>query len=613
MQDRRSRFQAFTVCIAVLLAGALLAACGGDDDDDGGGGSSGGSGKIALLLPETKTTRYEEQDKPNFERRVKELCSGCEVIYANANQDPAKQQQQAEAAITKGAKVIVIRAVDVASAASIVERAKQSDVTGRATSTALITITFAPFVIDRPIQGRPATGAGADGRDQERREEQPQSRNDQRCADGLELEALQGRRGPGAQEGGRRHRQELRHARLEPGQGPAGDGADDHFARERRLRRRLRGQRRHGGRRDCGAQGRADRSLVPLRDGPGRGARRSPADPRGRAVDDRLPANHRHRGDGGRAGRADRAGEGTTRRPRQGQGRQRRQASALGAARHDRDPAEQHREHPRQAGIPRHWRDLQRQVRPVLQGGRRPVTSAALAVDAGQTEIRAALTGERGPRTATAPGVLRLGGLTGPDQVAAGLLAAVAGLGALPQPLPPAGIGLSGFEAASEEDLRRVHELLRRELGLQRVAIASDGLTSLLGALGDRPGAVVAAGTGAVCVARDGERMAKVDGWGSLLGDAGSGFAVGRAGLDAALRHLDGRGGSAVLLKAAERRFGTAAELAERIHGAPVPTRAVASFAADVAREAEAGDELATAILRDAGRALALSACAALA
>jgi N-acetylglucosamine kinase-like BadF-type ATPase len=240
------------------------------------------------------------------------------------------------------------------------------------------------------------------------------------------------------------------------------------------------------------------------------------------------------------------------------------------------------------------------------------VTPAALAVDAGQTEIRAALTGERGPRTATAPGVLRLGGVTGPDDVAAGLLAAVAGLGALPEPAPPVGIGLSGFEAASEADLRRVHELLRRELGLQRVAIASDGLTSLLGALGDRPGAVVAAGTGAVCVARDRERMAKVDGWGSLLGDAGSGFAIGRAGLDAALRHVDGRGGSAALLKVAERRFGPAPELVERIHGARVPTRAVAGFAADVAREAGAGDVLAAAILRDAGRELAISACAAL-
>jgi D-xylose transport system substrate-binding protein len=130
MGVRRSRLRAFGVCAAALFAVMVPAACGDDDDDGGGGGSSGGdgSGTIALLLPETKTTRYEEQDRPNFERRVKELCSGCQVIYSNANQDPAKQQQQAEAAITKGAKVIVISAVDVASAGSIVQRAKQSDV-----------------------------------------------------------------------------------------------------------------------------------------------------------------------------------------------------------------------------------------------------------------------------------------------------------------------------------------------------------------------------------------------------------------------------------------------------------------------------------------------------
>src|ERR687898_1959369 len=115
---------ALTAALALLT----VSACGDDDDDGGGGGGDGESAKVALLLPETKTTRYEEQDKPNFERRVKELCGGCEVIYANANQDPAKQQQQAEAAITKGAKVIVISAVDVASAGAIVERARQSDV-----------------------------------------------------------------------------------------------------------------------------------------------------------------------------------------------------------------------------------------------------------------------------------------------------------------------------------------------------------------------------------------------------------------------------------------------------------------------------------------------------
>jgi N-acetylglucosamine kinase-like BadF-type ATPase len=241
------------------------------------------------------------------------------------------------------------------------------------------------------------------------------------------------------------------------------------------------------------------------------------------------------------------------------------------------------------------------------------VSTAVLAVDAGQTEIRAALAdGGRGSRSATAPGVLRMGGRVGPDEVAAALLAAVTALGPLPDPLPPVGVGLSGFEAAAEEDLRRVGELLRARLAVDRLAIASDGVTSLLGALGDRDGAVVAAGTGAVCVARRGERLAKVDGWGALLGDAGSGFAIGRAGLDAALRHADGRGGSAALLRAAERRYAPLPDLSECIYAAEVPGRAVAAFAADVASAAAAGEPHAAAILADAASELALSACAAL-
>jgi D-xylose transport system substrate-binding protein len=112
---------------ALVAAAALLVAVAGCGSSSNGGGSSD-KGTIALLLPETKTTRYEEQDKPNFERRVHELCKNCTVIYANADQDPAKQQQQAEAAITKGAKVIVISAVDVKSASAIVSRANAQGV-----------------------------------------------------------------------------------------------------------------------------------------------------------------------------------------------------------------------------------------------------------------------------------------------------------------------------------------------------------------------------------------------------------------------------------------------------------------------------------------------------
>ena len=72
------------------------------------------------------------QDRPlrvpgpaQFEKKVKELCPDCEIIYSNADQDAAKQQQQAEAAITKGAKVLVLDPVDAASAGAIVNRAKQ--------------------------------------------------------------------------------------------------------------------------------------------------------------------------------------------------------------------------------------------------------------------------------------------------------------------------------------------------------------------------------------------------------------------------------------------------------------------------------------------------------
>jgi D-xylose transport system substrate-binding protein len=125
-----------TLAVIFALVGAMaLAACGGDDNnsssDSGSSGSSGGGGKsgsIALLLPESKTARYESQDRPNFERKAKELCADCQIIYSNADQDAAKQQQQAEAAITKGAKVLVLDPVDAASAGAIVTRAKQSQI-----------------------------------------------------------------------------------------------------------------------------------------------------------------------------------------------------------------------------------------------------------------------------------------------------------------------------------------------------------------------------------------------------------------------------------------------------------------------------------------------------
>jgi D-xylose transport system substrate-binding protein len=113
----------------VAAVSLLAAACQTTDNDSGGGGSSGGGDKkIALLLPETKTARYEAADRPMFEAKVKALCADCEIIYSNADQKADQQQNQADAALTNGAKVMVLDPVDSASAASIVAKAKAQSV-----------------------------------------------------------------------------------------------------------------------------------------------------------------------------------------------------------------------------------------------------------------------------------------------------------------------------------------------------------------------------------------------------------------------------------------------------------------------------------------------------
>src|SRR4249919_3198309 len=105
---------------ALLVLALVVAGCGGSSD-------SGGT-KIALLLPENETPRYETNDRPDFEDSVEELCDDCDVIYSNAGGDASKQQSQAEAALTQGAEVLVVDPMDSKSAAAIAEQAKAQNV-----------------------------------------------------------------------------------------------------------------------------------------------------------------------------------------------------------------------------------------------------------------------------------------------------------------------------------------------------------------------------------------------------------------------------------------------------------------------------------------------------
>jgi D-xylose transport system substrate-binding protein len=67
---------------------------------------------VAVLWPENVTPRWEGSDNPLFIKAIKKLVPGVQVDSLNANNSPATQQSQAEAELAKGAKVLVVAAVD---------------------------------------------------------------------------------------------------------------------------------------------------------------------------------------------------------------------------------------------------------------------------------------------------------------------------------------------------------------------------------------------------------------------------------------------------------------------------------------------------------------------
>ncbi|HET7474688.1 MAG TPA: substrate-binding domain-containing protein [Dermatophilaceae bacterium] len=124
--------------LAPGLIVVMLAACTGSNapvgsgssttTGAGGGGGGGGGKKVALLLPESKTTRYDALDRPLFEAAVKSRCADCQVTYSNAGQDASKQQEQFQAALAQGANVIVLDPVDGKAAESLVDSARRRQV-----------------------------------------------------------------------------------------------------------------------------------------------------------------------------------------------------------------------------------------------------------------------------------------------------------------------------------------------------------------------------------------------------------------------------------------------------------------------------------------------------
>ncbi|GAA2505569.1 N-acetylglucosamine kinase [Streptomyces gobitricini] len=173
-------------------------------------------------------------------------------------------------------------------------------------------------------------------------------------------------------------------------------------------------------------------------------------------------------------------------------------------------------------------------------------------------------------------------------------------------------IGAAGMTTLGDELRAILPRALRRSLAVPALALAADAVTAYAGALGQRPGAVVAAGTGLIALGTDLCGWRRADGWGHLLGDCGGGAWIGRAGLETALRAHDGRrGGSAPLLARLQAVFGPPAGLPGRLYPRADRPAVLASFAPEVARCAAEGDPVSAGVLARAARHIAEAAAAA--
>lgn len=88
-----------------------------------------GCKNVGILLPESDSSaRYEAYDRPLLEKEIKQAIPGVTIQYANANNNADIQQNQAEAALTQGACILVVGPQDSDKASVIVQRAKISQV-----------------------------------------------------------------------------------------------------------------------------------------------------------------------------------------------------------------------------------------------------------------------------------------------------------------------------------------------------------------------------------------------------------------------------------------------------------------------------------------------------
>ena len=172
-------------------------------------------------------------------------------------------------------------------------------------------------------------------------------------------------------------------------------------------------------------------------------------------------------------------------------------------------------------------------------------------------------------------------------------------------PLHAAWLGLAGIDR--QDDCEKLLPHLRSLA--ENVHLTNDG-ELLLSALDGAVGIALIAGTGSIALARNAQgQIKRAGGWGHILGDEGSGYDIGRRGLQAATRAADGRGPNTILLDLILRHWqlNNADGLIDKVYH-DEDKASIAQLSTLVFMAARSRDSMARTIVEQAAHELALAA-----
>ena len=136
-------------------------------------------------------------------------------------------------------------------------------------------------------------------------------------------------------------------------------------------------------------------------------------------------------------------------------------------------------------------------------------------------------------------------------------------------------------------------------IALNKLRVESDARIALEGAFSGKEGSILIAGTGSIMFGKDDKgEIHRVGGFGRFIGDEGSGYRIGRIGLNAVARYFDGRAKQTKIADLLEQEFSISSS-EELITVVYRNNFNIASAAPLVFDAAESGDKIAQRILED--------------